>query len=213
MAAEESYPDELLYHREHDWVRLDGSEATFGVTWYAQDALGDLVVFNPPEVGAAIAADSEYGELESVKAVSGVDRAARGRGARGQRRGRRRTRGRQRRSVRQGLARARQAHRSVRGVRPAERGGLSRVPVDTLMGRPKLHRARARGAVQPAPHRPLAGRAGAHARASSDTTRSTRSHRRPCPRRSGCSTRSTCRRRRPRSTCSRSCATSGGATA
>ena len=72
MAAEESYPDELLYHREHDWVRLDGSEATFGVTWYAQDALGDLVVFNPPEVGAAIAADSEYGELESVKAVSGV---------------------------------------------------------------------------------------------------------------------------------------------
>ena len=72
MAAEETYPDDLLYHREHDWVRLDGDEATFGVTWYAQDSLGDLVVFNPPDVGAAIAADAEYGELESVKAVSGV---------------------------------------------------------------------------------------------------------------------------------------------
>ena len=72
MAAEESYPDDLRYHREHDWVRLDGDEATFGITWYAQDALGEVVYFEPPAVGDRIAADSPYGELESVKAVSDV---------------------------------------------------------------------------------------------------------------------------------------------
>jgi glycine cleavage system H protein len=72
MPAAESYPDDLHYHREHDWVRADGDSATFGVTWFAQDALGDLVVYLPPEVGAEVQAGSEYGELESVKAVSGI---------------------------------------------------------------------------------------------------------------------------------------------
>ena len=68
----ESYPDDLRYHREHDWARVDGDIATFGVTWYAQDSLGDLVVYLPPEEGAGVTAGAEYGELESVKAVSGI---------------------------------------------------------------------------------------------------------------------------------------------
>ena len=70
MAAQESYPDELLYHREHDWARIDDGEAVCGITWYAQDALGELVHFEPPEVRAAVAKDGSYGEVESVKAVS-----------------------------------------------------------------------------------------------------------------------------------------------
>ena len=70
MAAQESYPDELKYHREHDWARIDGDEATFGITWFAQDALGELVHFEAPEQGASVAADESYGEVESVKAVS-----------------------------------------------------------------------------------------------------------------------------------------------
>jgi glycine cleavage system H protein len=70
VAADESYPDDLLYHREHDWARIDGDTATMGVTWYAQDALGELVHFEPPEPGASVAADESYGEVESVKAVS-----------------------------------------------------------------------------------------------------------------------------------------------
>jgi glycine cleavage system H protein len=70
VAAEESYPDELKYHPEHDWARIDGDEAVLGITWYAQDALGELVHFEPPEGGAAIAKDASYGEVESVKAVS-----------------------------------------------------------------------------------------------------------------------------------------------
>jgi glycine cleavage system H protein len=68
--AEESYPDGLLYHPEHDWARVDGDEATLGITWYAQDSLGELVHYEPPDVGATIAKDEAYGELESVKAVS-----------------------------------------------------------------------------------------------------------------------------------------------
>jgi glycine cleavage system H protein len=72
MAAAESYPDDLLYHPEHDWARIEGDVATFGITWYAQDSLGDIVVYLPPEVGRSVAAGEEYGELESVKAVSGV---------------------------------------------------------------------------------------------------------------------------------------------
>jgi glycine cleavage system H protein len=72
MPAAENYPDDLRYHREHDWARADGDGATFGVTWYAQDSLGDLVVYLPPEVGAVVKAGAEYGELESVKAVSGI---------------------------------------------------------------------------------------------------------------------------------------------
>ena len=70
MAAAESYPDDLRYHREHDWARLDGGEAMIGITWYAQDALGELVHFEPPEPGAALTRDEPYGEVESVKAVS-----------------------------------------------------------------------------------------------------------------------------------------------
>jgi glycine cleavage system H protein len=72
MAATESYPDNLRYHREHDWVRVEGDEAVFGITWYAQDALGEFVYYEPPGVGDRIDADSPYGELESVKAVSDV---------------------------------------------------------------------------------------------------------------------------------------------
>ncbi len=72
MPAEESYPDDLRYHPEHDWVRVDGDEAVFGITWYAQDALGEVVYYEPPEASARIDADSPYGELESVKAVSDV---------------------------------------------------------------------------------------------------------------------------------------------
>ena len=70
MAATESYPDDLLYHAEHDWARIEGDEAVLGVTWYAQDALGELVHYEPPDVGATISKDNAYGEVESVKAVS-----------------------------------------------------------------------------------------------------------------------------------------------
>jgi glycine cleavage system H protein len=72
MAAEESYPEDLRYHREHDWARIEGDTATLGITWYAQDALGELVHFEPPEEGAQVAKDESYGEVESVKAVSDV---------------------------------------------------------------------------------------------------------------------------------------------
>jgi glycine cleavage system H protein len=70
VAAEESYPAELKYHREHDWARVEGETATLGITWYAQDALGELVHFEPPDEGGALAKDESYGEVESVKAVS-----------------------------------------------------------------------------------------------------------------------------------------------
>ena len=70
MAAEETYPDDLRYHREHDWARVEGDEATLGITWYAQDALGEIVHYEPPEEGSAVAKDESYGEVESVKAVS-----------------------------------------------------------------------------------------------------------------------------------------------
>jgi glycine cleavage system H protein len=70
VAAPESYPDELKYHPEHDWARIEGEEAVLGITWYAQDALGELVHYEPPEDGASIAKDASYGEVESVKAVS-----------------------------------------------------------------------------------------------------------------------------------------------
>lgn len=70
--AEESYPEELKYHPEHDWARVEGDSATLGVTWYAQDSLGDVVFFDPPEVGAMVSKDEPYAEVESVKAVSDV---------------------------------------------------------------------------------------------------------------------------------------------
>ena len=70
--ADESYPEGLRYHPEHDWARIDGDEATFGVTWYAQDALGEVVFYEPPEVGSETTKDQAYAEVESVKAVSDV---------------------------------------------------------------------------------------------------------------------------------------------
>jgi glycine cleavage system H protein len=72
VSASESYPDDLTYHREHDWARIDDGEAVLGITWFAQDRLGELVHFEPPEQGAAVEKDSPYGEVESVKAVSDV---------------------------------------------------------------------------------------------------------------------------------------------
>ena len=72
MAAAESYPEELKYHPEHDWARIDGDEATLGITWFAQDALGELVHFEAPEQGAKVTKDESYGEVESVKAVSDI---------------------------------------------------------------------------------------------------------------------------------------------
>jgi glycine cleavage system H protein len=70
--AEASYPEDLKYHAEHDWARIDGDTATFGITWYAQDALGEVVFFDPPEVGTSVSKDEAYAEVESVKAVSDV---------------------------------------------------------------------------------------------------------------------------------------------
>jgi glycine cleavage system H protein len=70
--AEASYPSELSYHEEHDWARIDGDVATFGVTWYAQDQLGEVVFFDPPEVGKTVRKGEPYAEVESVKAVSDV---------------------------------------------------------------------------------------------------------------------------------------------
>ena len=70
--AEASYPEDLKYHAEHDWARIEGDTATFGITWYAQDALGEVVFFDPPEVGTSVSKDQAYTEVESVKAVSDV---------------------------------------------------------------------------------------------------------------------------------------------
>ena len=70
--ADASYPSDLLYHPEHDWVRIDGEVATFGITWFAQDALGEVVFFDAPEVGSTVTKDESYAEIESVKAVSDV---------------------------------------------------------------------------------------------------------------------------------------------
>jgi len=71
-SSEGTYPDDLRYHEEHDWARIDGDQATFGITWYAQDSLGEVVFFDPPEVGTTIQKDLSYAEVESVKAVSDV---------------------------------------------------------------------------------------------------------------------------------------------
>jgi len=72
LAAQESYPEDLRYHAEHDWARIESDQATFGITWYAQDALGEVVFFDPPEVGTQVTKDQAYAEVESVKAVSDV---------------------------------------------------------------------------------------------------------------------------------------------
>jgi glycine cleavage system H protein len=70
--ADATYPDELRYHEEHDWARIEGDVATFGITWYAQDSLGEVVFYDPPELGATVSKDASYAEVESVKAVSDV---------------------------------------------------------------------------------------------------------------------------------------------
>ena len=70
--ADESYPEDLRYHPEHDWARIEGDEASFGITWYAQDALGEVVFYEPPQVGTEVSKDAAYTEVESVKAVSDV---------------------------------------------------------------------------------------------------------------------------------------------
>ena len=70
--ADATYPDDLRYHEEHDWARIEGDQATLGITWFAQDSLGEVVFFDPPEVGGTIQKDSSYAEVESVKAVSDV---------------------------------------------------------------------------------------------------------------------------------------------
>ncbi|MGC9219768.1 MAG: glycine cleavage system protein GcvH [Solirubrobacteraceae bacterium] len=70
--AEPTYPDDLHYHAEHDWARIEGDEATFGITWYAQDSLGEIVFFTPPAIGTTLTAGEYYTEVESVKAVSDV---------------------------------------------------------------------------------------------------------------------------------------------
>jgi glycine cleavage system H protein len=70
--ADANYPDDLRYHDQHDWARIEGDQATFGITWYAQDSLGEVVFFDPPEVGTSVQKDSSYAEVESVKAVSDV---------------------------------------------------------------------------------------------------------------------------------------------
>ncbi len=72
MAAPETYPEDIRYHREHDWARIEDGVATFGITWFAQDALGEVVFFDPPEVGTKVTKDEPYAEVESVKAVSDV---------------------------------------------------------------------------------------------------------------------------------------------
>jgi len=72
LAASEDYPEGLKYHAEHDWARIEGDEATMGITWFAQDALGELVHFEAPETGSTVTKDASYGEVESVKAVSDV---------------------------------------------------------------------------------------------------------------------------------------------
>jgi glycine cleavage system H protein len=70
--ADESYPEDLKYHPEHDWARVEGDVATFGITWFAQDQLGEVVFFDPPEIGSSVGAGESYAEVESVKAVSDV---------------------------------------------------------------------------------------------------------------------------------------------
>ena len=70
--ADASYPDDVKYHPEHDWARIDGDVAVFGITWYAQDQLGEVVFVDPPEIGKAVSKDEPYAEIESVKAVSDV---------------------------------------------------------------------------------------------------------------------------------------------
>ena len=115
MAAAESYPDDLKYHPEHDWARIDGDEAVLGITWFAADSLGELVHFEPPETGGTVTQGRVVRRGRVGEGGLGPDLAALGRGARGQPAGRRRARDRERGSVRRGLADPDPALRPVRG--------------------------------------------------------------------------------------------------
>ena len=128
--ADASYPDDLLYHAEHDWARIEGDIATFGITWHAQDALGEVVFFDPPAVGTTVSAGEPYTEVESVKAVSDVIAPLSGRDRRDQRGAGRHAGGDQRRSLRRGLDGQGPAQRPVRDRRPARR---RRVPGDARL--------------------------------------------------------------------------------
>ena len=164
MPAAESYPDDLRYHREHDWARVDGDTATFGVTWYAQDSLGDLVVYLPPEAGAEVRAGARVRRARVGQGRVGHRRAALGHRDRGQPGRDRRARARQRRSLRPGLAdpraalRPRRARRACSTRRPTPH--TWRASSDGAAGR-----SRARRPVLAAAHRALARGSGAHARA------------------------------------------------
>ena len=185
MAASESYPEDLLYHREHDWARIDGDEAVLGVTWYAADSLGELVHYEPPAEGATIAKDEPYGEVESVKAVSDLIAPLSGEVLEVNAKVRRRARDRERGPVRRGLARPDPASTRV----PSERRPrCSTRRTATRRGRlgdrselPLAHRRRPRGDAR-------GDRRRARSRSSSATS--------PPASASGAS--STCRRRSPR---------------
>ena len=112
MPAAETYPDDLRYHPEHDWARVEGDEAILGVTWFAQDSLGELVHYEAPATGTTVAKDESYGEVESVKAVSDIVAPLSGEVLGRERQGRRRTRDGERRPVRRGLARSASACRT-----------------------------------------------------------------------------------------------------
>ena len=127
MPAAESYPDDLRYHREHDWARIDGDEATLGITWFAADALGDLVHFEAPEAGAPRGEGSVVRRGRVGEGGLGRDRTALRGDRRRQRDGRLGPRNGQRGSVRGGLAHPHPARRSVRARRTARRRGLSGV--------------------------------------------------------------------------------------
>ncbi len=121
MAASEDYPEGLKYHAEHDWARIEGDEATMGITWFAQDALGELVHFEAPEAGSSVTRDSSYGEVESVKAVSDVIAPLSGEILEVNAEGRGGARDGERGPLRRGLADPHQARRSLRGGRAPRR--------------------------------------------------------------------------------------------
>ena len=126
--ADESYPEDLKYFKEHDWVRVEGDEATFGITWWAQDALGDMVYASLPDVGAAVTAGQPYGELESVKSVAEIYAPVGGEVVAANEALVGRSRAGQRRSLRRGLADPRAADRAVRARRAHGRRRLPGVP-------------------------------------------------------------------------------------
>ena len=178
--ADASYPSDLSYHEEHDWARIEGDVATFGITWYAQDQLGEVVFFDPPAVGKTVTKGEPYAEVESVKAVSDVIAPLSGRDRRGQRGPGVGARGDQRGPlpgrldgqgpalgpVRARLAAGRRRLRGVAGVGVALHLRHRRRPAgDARRGRRRLDRGavrrRARGRPARAPDRPAAGPAGA----------------------------------------------------